>query len=259
MKIGIVIVATNAYFPLGLRFINGWMRFYKGQHEIRFHLFTDRSPGEYLELQDGYEVIHHNVSHDRWVVAVNSKFANIASIDDDLDYIYFFDSDTKIYREFTDEWFIGEVVGGEHFGNNCWMKDAKDYDRNPASSSYVPIDTSLAQMYYLGAFFGGKKDKIKSICNILIEMQKKNKELKFEPRWNDESYLNCYFHYNPPTKVVLIRDFKFAISDKGGMSHTRNAKKDIEDLLSSIKANKKNVWDISNGEFKLVESRNNIA
>lgn len=33
MKIGITIIATNAYFPLGIRFIKKFKHYYKGDFE----------------------------------------------------------------------------------------------------------------------------------------------------------------------------------------------------------------------------------
>jgi hypothetical protein len=176
----------------------------------------------------------------------------------DVDYIYYFDADTKIYRDFTEEWFIGDIVGGEHFENNLSMKDKKNFERNPKSTAYIPLDTPLPQMYYLGAFFGGRRDNIIAVCNTLLQNQLKDKEINFEPCWNDESYLNAYFHYNPPTYTILTVDFKFGISDKGGIQGTRHPKKDVQDLLNDIKTNKANYWDISKGQFKLVQ-KNIIA
>lgn len=261
MKIGIVVVATNSYFPLGLRFINNWMRFYKGARDIYFHLFSDQSPTDYVATHNKIHIIHHETSHSNWVNATNSKFTNILSLEnEDIDHIYYFDADTKIYQEFTEEWFIGDIVGGEHFGNPSWMKDNKNFERNAKSAAYVPLDTNLPQMYYLGAFFGGNRDEVIKMCNVLCYKQLKDKEIKFEPCWNDESYLNCYFHYYPPTRAVLFKDFKFAISDKGGIKETRNPnpKKDVQDVLDNIKQNKTGWWDISNGQFKLI-SENNIA
>ena len=39
-RIGIVIIATNAYFVLGIRFIKKFMQHYKGNSEIKFYCFN---------------------------------------------------------------------------------------------------------------------------------------------------------------------------------------------------------------------------
>ena len=38
-KIGIVIIATNSYFVLGIRFIKKFMHHYKGSQKITFYFF----------------------------------------------------------------------------------------------------------------------------------------------------------------------------------------------------------------------------
>jgi hypothetical protein len=43
-KIGIVILATNAYFVLGVRFIKKFMHHYKGNSDVKFYFFSDEDP-----------------------------------------------------------------------------------------------------------------------------------------------------------------------------------------------------------------------
>ena len=47
-NIGIVIIATNAYFVLGVRFIKKFMHHYKGDNSITFYFFSDTDPKPYL-------------------------------------------------------------------------------------------------------------------------------------------------------------------------------------------------------------------
>ena len=68
---------------------------------------------------------------------------------------------------------------------------------------------------------------------------------------NDESYINQYFHYNPPITVPCDK-FAFIISDKGGMIDTRHVDKDIQEIKKQIKENKDKKWDIINGKFILL-------
>lgn len=247
MKIGICTIATNSYYVLGARFVNRFMNFYKGDHDIHFFFFSDRDPKEVLPHLNNITYINQN--HSSWVQAVNSKFTNLLSIKSyDIDHLYFFDADTNIRIDFKD-WFVGDLVGGEHFGNNDWMRDVKAYDRNPKSSCYIPINTKLDQMYYLGAFWGGIKQSVLDVCEYIIQLQEKNKSIGYEPGVNDESYLNYYFHHNPPDKVVKIKDFPFVISDKGSIQNTRNVKTDITKLIDDISNSKKDLWDIQKGKI----------
>lgn len=248
MKIGICLLSTNIYFLLGLRFIHKWKKHYKGNAKITFYMFTDRNPSEYIDI-DGIKYYH--TTNDNWVDGTNLKFLSILKLKEtDEDYLFYFDADTNITKDFTEEWFIGERVGGEHYGNQSWMKEKKAFDRNPKSAAYVPLDTTLPQMYYYGAFFGGSKKQMINFCETLREYQLKDKEINYEPGVNDESYINKEFHFNPPTKVVLTKDFKFDISNKGGLEETRNTKLQFNEELQQIIKNYNKPFDISHGQIK---------
>lgn len=246
MKIGISILCTNGYFPLGVRLVKRFNHFYKGENEIRFILFTDTNPADYLPNYINYE--WRELRNKNWVEGTNSKFTSILSLENsDLDYIFYLDADTNVDKDFGD-WFIGDLVAGQHYADESYMLNDKAYERNPQSMAYIPKDTKLPQMYYYGAFWGGTKGRIMEFCRTMIEWQKKDKEWGFEPVWNDESYLQRYMHYNPPTKVVLCKDFPFLVSDKGGMGETRNMNLDIEHLLIDLREHKEKLIDIKHGK-----------
>jgi hypothetical protein len=241
-KIGIVILATNAYFVLGVRFIKKFMHHYKGDSKITFYFFSDEDPKDYI--QDGIDVRYIHTQHKNWVEGTNSKFLNIISLEDcDSDYLYYFDADTNVSKDFTEQWFIGDLVGGEHYGNRSWLKNGAGFDRFEKSKAYVPLDSPLSYTYHYGAFFGGKKNRMIDFCKTLREWQIEDKKIPYEPGVNDESYINAYFHYHPPT-TVPCENFMFDISDKGGLGETRNTKLDISSIKEEMKANKEKVFDI---------------
>lgn len=247
MKIGIVIVGTNAYLLLAIRFIKKFVHFYKGDGQISFFLFTDNNPDMYFP--DNIDIIWKKVKHTNWNEGTNSKFKSIISLNnEDVDYLYYFDADTNIIKPFTEAWFIGDLVGGQHFGDQGWMKEYKGFDRNPKSKAYVPLDTSLPQMYYYGAFFGGKKEKVIEFSKILSSYQDSDKVIRYEPGGNDESYINREFHFNPPSKVVMTKDFEFVISDKGGIENMRNPKITIPGELATAAQLKNKVFEIKKGK-----------
>lgn len=246
MKIGISILCTNGYFPLGIRLVKRFNHFYKGENEIRFILFTDTNPADYLPNYINYE--WRELRNKNWVEGTNSKFTSILSLENsDLDYVFYLDADTNVDKDFGD-WFIGDLVAGQHYADESYMLNDKAYERNPQSMAYIPKDTKLPQMYYYGAFWGGTKERVMEFCRTMIEWQKKDKEWGFEPVWNDESYLQRYMHYNPPTKVILCKDFPFLVSDKGGMGETRNMNLDIEHILIDLREHKENLIDIKHGK-----------
>jgi hypothetical protein len=249
-KIGIVILATNAYFVLGVRFIKKFMYHYKGDKQIKFYFFSDLNPKTYI--QDNIHVEYHYDKHDNWQDGTNSKFKNIITLEDcDSDYLYYFDADTSVSRDFNEEWFLGDLVGGEHFGNRDWLKNGAGFDRNPQSKAYVPIDSELPYTYHYGAFFGGEKNKVINFCKTLREWQIEDKKIPYEPGCNDETYINTYFHYNPP-HTVPCENFVFDISHKGGIGETRYPTLDVEDLKREMLENKNKVLDIFNGKIVII-------
>lgn len=249
-NIGIVILATNAYFVLGINFIKKFMHHYKGNSKITFYFFSDTDPKDYLPENIDVKFTHQ--VHDSWLNGTNSKFSNILSLENcDSDYLIYFDADTSVSRDFTEDWFIGETVGLEHFGNNGWMKEVKGYDRNPQSKAYVPFDTPLFQMYYHGCLFGGKKDKIIEVCKVLYNNQLEDKKINYEPGVNDESYINQYYHYNPPALTVYLSDYVFNVSDKGGIQNSRDVNLNLDELKADMLANRDKLYDLENAKLVL--------
>jgi len=249
-KVGVVILATNAYFVLGVNFMRKFLHHYKGDAKITFYFFSDENPREYIPEDANVE--YYLAIHKNWVDATNDKFRNIISLADcDSDYLYYFDADTNVSRDFTEEWFIGDLVGGEHYGNKGWLANGAGFDKNPNSKAYVPADTKLPCTYHYGAFFGGKKERVIDFCKILREWQIEDKKIPYEPGVNDESYINAYFHFNPPM-TVACKDFAFDISHKGGIGETRNTKLNVSHLKEEMLKHKNDVYNINNGKVTIV-------
>lgn len=250
-KIGIVVLATNSYFVLGLRFLRRFHHFYKGSRPVKFYFFSDKDPTDYLPSE--IDVFYQYDSHDNWQDGTNAKFKNIVKVRDSLlnevDYVYYFDADTNVNNNFTEDWFLGDLVGGEHYGNRDWLKNGAGFDRNPESKAYVPIDSELPYTYHYGAFFGGKTELLLAFCKTLIEYQTEDKKIGYEPGVNDESYINKYFHFNPPTYTVPCDKFEFAISDKGGIGETRYPDLDVKNLIDEIYKIKEDLYNIQYGKL----------
>jgi hypothetical protein len=246
-KIGIVIIATNAYFVLGIRFIKKFIHHYKGNSAIKFHFFSEIDPCPYLS--ECSSVVWHEENHKNWLDGTNSKFKNIIKLSDsNEDYIYYFDADTNINKNFDENWFLGELVGGEHYGNRTWLANGVGLDKFEKSKAYVPPNSHLPYMYYYGAFFGGRKEKVIKFCETLRDWQIEDKKIPYEPSVNDESYINAYFHYNQPT-IVYCEQFVFNISDKGGIGETRNTNLDLSEMKKRMIENKDKLIDIISGKL----------
>jgi hypothetical protein len=247
MEIGVVVLATNAYFVLGVRFIKKFMHHYRGDAKIKFYFFSDENPADYLP--ESIDVDYHPTFHQSWVEATNDKFRSIISLAEcESDYLYYFDADTGVSKNFDEAWFLGELVGGEHYGNRGWLANGAGFDRNPVSKAYVPADTNLPCTYHYGAFFGGKKDLVIDFCRTLRDWQLEDKKIPYEPGVNDESYINAYFHYNPPM-TVRCEEFAFDISHKGGIGETRDTRLDVAHIKMEMAINRNTVYDIADGRL----------
>lgn len=249
-NIGIVILATNAYFVLGIRFVKKFIHHYKGDKQISFYFFSDTDPKPYLS--DDMDIEFFETHHSNWVDGTNDKFSNILKLNNcKSDHLYYFDADTNISRNFTEDWFLGDLVGGEHYGNRSFLSNGQGFDRFPLSKAYVPLDSPLPYTYHYGAFFGGKKENIIDFCTILREWQIEDKKIPYEPGCNDESYINTYFHFNPPL-TVPCENFAFEISHKGGLGETRNINLDISNHKKALLENKNKLIDIVNNEIVIL-------
>jgi len=249
--IGIYLVATNSYFILGLRFIKKFTHHYKGDSKIKFYFFSDEDPKPYLN--ESIDVRFIKTSHENWVEGTNSKFKNILDLQKELikdcSYLYYFDADTNITIDFDEMWFIGDLVGGEHYGNRTFLSNGAGFERNPISKAYVPEESKLPCTYYYGAFFGGSVRMVVNFAKILRQNQLADKEIPYEPAVNDESYINQYFHYHPPTRIVPTEEFQFNVSDKGGIGETRNMRLDITHYKNEILEKKDLVFELNAGDL----------
>ena len=245
--IGILILATNSYFPLGLRLVNRFNHFYSGTARIVYYFVSNQDPKEYMP--DGVLYKYIRDDHKNWLEGTNSKFKNILFLhDESVDFIFYMDADTSPDKKFEEGWMLGDSVAAEHFGNDSWMKEKKNYDRNPRSKAYVPFDTNIPQTYYQGAFFGGKKNTMMNVCSVLRDWQSEDKKISYEPVWNDESYINAYFHYNHPTLTILHKDFQFGVSNGGGIDEKRDPNLNLKHLLDGAKKYKNELWNIVNNQ-----------
>lgn len=251
MKIGIVILATNAYFILGIRFMKKFMHHYKGAAEITFFFFSDEDPAPYMP--NNINVVYRQDKHTCWTDGTNSKFRNIISLEPELqvDYLYYFDADTNVSKAFTESWFIGDMVGGEHFGNRGFLKDGRGMDKNIMSRAYVPPDHP-PYTYYYGAFFGGRTANMITFCKTLRDNQLADKLINYEPGVNDESYIQQYFHFNPPTLTVSTENFAFDISDKGGLGETRRVGLDISEHKKELLLHKDKTIEVRNNKIIII-------
>lgn len=262
-KIGIVIIATNTYFPLGIRLIKQIEHYYKTNKEIEFYFFSDTEPFEYINEKT--KIKFYEEYHKNWVEGVGSKFKNIIkTIEENFsdfkndDYILFLDADTSINRIFYDSDFLEDIIACEHFGNETYMKDDKHFERNSNFQCHIPKNTKNEEIYVYGFVMGGVVPKFYEAMKKIKKMQDIDRSKNLEPRWNDESYWNHYIHYNKPKLLHKELDF-FNVSHKGGGLSTRSITKNREyyKTLEQLKKYKNKLIEIENKEVKILKENEN--
>lgn len=230
--INFFIIATNRYLPLGIRLAKKLPIFYSGRSNLEIHIVSNYNIYDYINPYiENVKINHIYQEHSSWRDATNSRYNTIKSFKfDPQDYVYYIDADTNLTKSFNDESFVGEVVATEHFDNRGRLKINKAYDRNSLSKAYISKDTHLPQTYFHGAFWGGRFEYIKLMAAICKKWQDFDQEIQYEPSVNDESYLNKFFHIYPPSKIIEIWQFPFAVSCKGGIAHGRTVSVEYEYL-----------------------------
>jgi hypothetical protein len=258
-KICLLIVATNVYFILGVRFINKWNKLYKGNNNIHFHFVSDQNPFEYLP-NDINNVTYENVeSVEDWTYnSMLRLYKTLELKDKDYDQIYWFDADTNIDYVFEDNW-VGDLVSYIHgYKMMVWMTT------NARSSSFIPFEKNLD--YYQACFWGGNKDIVIDACEKSLLLYEYDKAIDYVPSWADEKYLNKYFYFKRPSKSFKQGQLPFRVADKGrqgvisGIDHKPFY--DIETsqyqlILENVKQNKELFWDIEDSSF-IVKDLNSV-
>lgn len=252
-KICIFLIATNYYFPLGVRFMNRWSKLYSGDLETEFHFYSETDPREYVD-SDKVNVVYEYMSTTNWSEADVSRIYEIVKLKNhDTDYIYIFDADTNINENFDESSFIGDLVGFEHqFG-------AKLFDGNKLSSCWIPATEE--DIWYQTCLIGGTKNEMIEMCEATLPWIDMDQTIGYTPQWIAERYFNKYLFYKKPSRSITYKTIPFFMSDKGSTSefimgidakpfHKIN-EEEYNNILLLIKENKNKLWDIKNYQFVL--------
>jgi hypothetical protein len=249
-SIGIIILATNKYFALGLRLMHRIKHFYKGSSNIYFHFFSDKDPHEYIGLKN---IVYHKVPSASWYETVLFKFNVIKEVaeNENYDYFVYVDADSNLYNDFKDEDFVSKSFILKHF-----LTGVKNhYEQNELSSAYIN-PSEYPEFYYHSCYFGGSKKNILELTKTSIDLSEQDAKKGITAYAEDESYINKYFSINPPEKIFDFENSSFPfIGDKGILANDWGkhievlfTEKEYQDMLAKIKTlrDKNILWDIKN-------------
>ncbi len=223
---GIVVLATGAYFLLGLRLVKGFRRYFRGSGRVVFYFHSDNDPTPYLPANS--EVRHVHTAHRAWPSVAKSKYRCILAAEaqmraDGVEQVCYIDADSNFCSEFSDDWLPPvDLFGAQHFCNAYEDYGHPTFETNPASAACLNVGRETeGLLYYYGCIWGGQIDVLLGLCRVCKAMTDRDEAQGLHAVWDDESYLNKYLHdCRSPDAVILDRALPFAVSDKGGMEGT---------------------------------------
>lgn len=195
-SLAIIIIATNKYTLLAMRFIHQWKKHYMGIMKVDFHVFGDRPiPG----------TIHHPISdRHEWRKLANLKLRVIEG----YDRIIVADADTAIRKNFDDQFLSQDLFFVQHpeplYDN---------WEDNLASSCWIPNPIDGWVQTHL---FGGTYKSMKQLTDYCIPLLNADLSQNIYMKSADEAYINKYLHdRNPSRTTYRYKDIPFDFNDKG--------------------------------------------
>ncbi|KAG8447558.1 hypothetical protein GDO86_014891, partial [Hymenochirus boettgeri] len=208
VHVGVTIFAVKKYTVFVKTFIKTAEKFFMVGHKVNYYVFTDR-PDDIpkIALPEGRQMVILNVpSYQRWQEVSMRRMEMIRDFSQqrfikEVDYLVCVDVD----MQFTDDVgveILSEVFGTLHPGFYGASRQHFTYERRPQSQAYIPQDEG--DFYYAGGYFGGTVQEVYKLTDFCHKAMMTDKQDNIEAVWHDESYLNKYFLYHKPTKVLSI-------------------------------------------------------
>ncbi|KAM4663368.1 histo-blood group ABO system transferase-like [Discoglossus pictus] len=195
-----------AYIVFLKTFIETAERYFMVGHKVSYYVFTDRAIDiPKINLRKGRRLVILEVpSYQRWQEVSMRRMQMInyyvyKSFINEVDYLVCVDVDMRFSDEVGVE-ILSNMVGTLHPGFFKASRRSYTYERRPESEAYIPADEG--DFYYAGGFFGGTVEEVYKLTKHCHNAMMRDKAKRIEAIWHDESYLNKYFLYHKPTKIL---------------------------------------------------------
>ncbi|XP_063792340.1 histo-blood group ABO system transferase-like isoform X2 [Pseudophryne corroboree] len=206
VRVGLTVFAIKKYVIFVKTFIETAEKYFMLGHKVNYYVFTDL-PNDItnITLGEGRNLIILEVqAYKKWQEVSMRRMEMIRDFSAkkfiyEVDYLVCLDVDMR----FSDD--VGVEILSDVFGTlhpSFYGKTRGDftYERNPKSEAYIPADEG--DFYYAGGYFGGTVEEVYKLTNFCHNAMMTDKEKNLEAIWHDESYLNKYFLYHKPTKIL---------------------------------------------------------
>ncbi|KAG9469711.1 hypothetical protein GDO78_019827 [Eleutherodactylus coqui] len=206
IRIGLTVFAIKKYTVFVKTFIETAEKFFMVGHKVNYYVFTDRvKEMPNITLVDGRQLVVLEVpSYKRWQEVSMRRMEMIRDHSlkrfiNEVDYLVCVDVDMRFTDEVGVE-ILSDVFGTLHPGYFRAPRERFTYERRKASAAYIPPDEG--DFYYAGGYFGGTVEEVYMLTSFCHSEMMTDKGNNIEAIWHDESYLNKYFLYHKPTKIL---------------------------------------------------------
>ncbi|MDP4276666.1 MAG: family 6 glucosyltransferase [Bacteroidota bacterium] len=192
-KIAILYIAIGKYDRFWKGFYMSSETYFLPGFQKTYFVFTDSK-----HIKSDVQINTLPATDQGWPFNTLNRFNYFHQLANQLsgyDYCFFFNANTLFLKPVTP----GEIIPAQEESSLVhlsWFVEsnlepaAYPYERNPASSAFIPVEKS--HDYYMGGLYGGSTEAFLKMTDeviSLIEMDKTNHIIAIN---NDESYLNKY-------------------------------------------------------------------
>ncbi|MEE6478607.1 hypothetical protein FKM82_011891 [Ascaphus truei] len=206
VRIGLTVFAIKKYTVFVKTFLESAEKFFMVGHKVNYYVFTDRASDiSNITLNDGRHLVVLDVpSYKRWQEVSMRRMEMIRNFSRErfiyeVDYLVCVDVDMRFSDDVGVE-ILSNVFGTLHPGFYGASRQSFTYERRTQSEAYIAADEG--DFYYAGGYFGGTVEEVYKLTNHCHEAMMADKEKNIEAVWHDESYINKYFLYHKPTKIL---------------------------------------------------------
>lgn len=204
MKFGILYIATGNYSCFWADFYRSAEKYFFPDAEKHYFVFTD-SP----EIRGANVTVIHRECQGFPADSLFrfEMFLSIKKQLEEMDYLYFFNSNVVFLDKIADEF----IPGAEHnflLGAIHPMESIRKYpyilftyERNKKSLAYIPPRQKGKYHYYMGGLNGGRTPEFLTLCDTLAKNIRTDDENDITASFHDESHINRYFRKFPPLSL----------------------------------------------------------
>lgn len=194
-KVNLLIVATSDYRNFLPVLLLDVKKYFLKDCDVRVCIFTDvfqafpSAPRNYL----------YRIQHLPYPLPSLLRYQYFYENLNDMpqaDYYFYIDADIRIVSPVTSD-ILSARTGTLHRG---YIGSEGTPERRPDFTCAIPEGES--SKYFVGSFWGFEREEFKIFLRTVTENTNTDLLSRRIPIWYDESYLNHYFHCNPPEKEL---------------------------------------------------------